>query len=56
MVEASYPEGTHMTIVGVIADIRTTDISYGPVNPTAYQPDSSRAGPRSTHEATDTSP
>jgi putative ABC transport system permease protein len=38
VVEASYPKGTRMTIVGVIADIRTRDVSYGPVSPTAYQP------------------
>jgi putative ABC transport system permease protein len=37
VVEASYPEGTRATIVGVVADIRTRDISYGPVGPTVYQ-------------------
>ena len=37
-VEASFPETRNLTIVGVIADIRTREVSYAPVRPTAYEP------------------
>jgi predicted permease len=35
---AALPEGELITIVGVIADIRTRQISHEPVEPAAYQP------------------
>jgi predicted permease len=38
MVETSLPESTRATVVGVIADIRTSEVSFGPVNPTVYEP------------------
>ena len=37
-VEASFPETRTLTVVGVIADIRTRDVSYAAVRPTAYEP------------------
>jgi predicted permease len=40
---AAYPEGASVTIVGVIADIRTRQIDYEPVEPFAYRP--SAGGP-----------
>jgi predicted permease len=35
---AEFPKGAPVTIVGVIAGIRTRQIDYAPVEPTAYQP------------------
>ncbi len=38
VVDASYPEGTRLTIVGVVSNIRTRNVSYDDVSATAYQP------------------
>jgi predicted permease len=35
---ASFPEKRSITIVGVVADIRTRDVGDAPVKPTAYEP------------------
>jgi predicted permease len=37
-VEASFPEGRRLRVVGVIADIRTRKVGGEPVRPTAYEP------------------
>jgi ABC-type antimicrobial peptide transport system permease subunit len=38
LVEESYDPGKPLTIVGVIANIRTRDVSYAPAKPAAYTP------------------
>jgi hypothetical protein len=37
-VAVSYEDGRRFTIVGVVADIRTRDVSYKPVSATAFRP------------------
>ena len=53
---AAYPEGASVTIVGVIADIRTRQIDYQPVEPFAYQPSSGSGTGRGTLHARLTAP